>query len=273
MSVTIGRGGDADQSARRRSTRSRPARPSRWRSPSPTTPPTGQNVPDRRWRSPRSPGEKKVDNNKASLLGDLHPLRHGRRGRVAAPRRRVVSGSVDGLTSTEGIVALAARRCGAGGADPGDRVLPSSCARLRSGAAAGARGRGERRPGRARRPARAAASWPCATGSRRPPPASSTRMGAGGGPHRRLRGLPLARPLRRLRRDVRAPVELDRAAGLAPLGRGDVLDPAPRERARVRQAGRARATSELELSPEEQEAVDRSAGGPDGLARSTPERP
>ena len=50
-----------------------------------------------------------------------------------------------------------------------------------------------------------------------------------------------ARPLRRLQRDVRAPVDLDRAARRARLGHRAVLDPPPRPGAALRQAGRRRA--------------------------------
>ena len=49
--------------------------------------------------------------------------------------------------------------------------------------------------------------------------------------------LPRAGPLRRLRRDVRTPVDLDRAARRAALGPRAVLDPPPRPGAAVRQAG------------------------------------
>ena len=63
---------------------------------------------------------------------------------------------------------------------------------------------------------------------------------------RRRGRLPRAGPLRRLRRDVRPPVDLDRAAGLPSARDGAVLDPPPRSGAAVRQAalrgpGRARA--------------------------------
>ena len=56
------------------------------------------------------------------------------------------------------------------------------------------------------------------------------------GPARRRDRLPLARPLRRLRRDVRPPVDDDRAARRRSQWRRAVLDRAPRHRAPVLQA-------------------------------------
>ena len=62
------------------------------------------------------------------------------------------------------------------------------------------------------------------------------RLAVGRGADRRLHRLPLADPLRRLRRDVGAPVQLARAAGRPQVGRRHLVDPASRPGARVREA-------------------------------------
>ena len=66
------------------------------------------------------------------------------------------------------------------------------------------------------------------------------RMADGRGAARRRDHLPRARPLRRLRRAVRPPVGVARAARRAAQRRRAVLDRAPRHRAAVLQAGRRR---------------------------------
>ena len=63
------------------------------------------------------------------------------------------------------------------------------------------------------------------------------------------RRLPLAGSLRRLRRDVGPPVDLDRPARRHPLGRRAVLDPPPRPGAAVRQAGPRRAAASSSSRP------------------------
>ena len=70
-------------------------------------------------------------------------------------------------------------------------------------------------------------------------------------------------PLRRLRRDERPAVQLDGAARRDRHGRRAVLDPASRAGAAVRQ-GRARRRAEFELSPEEDEAIQRPPRGSAG---------
>ena len=62
------------------------------------------------------------------------------------------------------------------------------------------------------------------------------RMDHAEGAARRGRRAPRAGPLRRLRGDVGAPVDLDRAARRQPLRNRALLDPPPRHRAAVRQA-------------------------------------
>src|SRR5215210_7610028 len=66
-----------------------------------------------------------------------------------------------------------------------------------------------------------------------------TRGRAAGGrlrPDRRLDRVPVAHPLRRLRRDVGAPVELRCAARCAQVGRRHLVDPAPRPGPRLCEA-------------------------------------
>ena len=89
--------------------------------------------------------------------------------------------------------------------------------------------------------------------------------GGGVGPHRRVDRLPLADPLRRLRRDVGPPVELGRAARRPQVGRRDLVDPAPRPGARVREAADRRSAHARALA--------RGAGGGRHRARSAAFRP
>ena len=177
-------------------------------------------------------------------------------GRGGARRRRagaVSSPAVDELTSTTGIVALAAGALALVALADGD---------LAGGGAAPRAARPARRAGRCSGASDLVAH---AAGLEREfrvlheyvedaAARLHERMAAAEAAARRGGRLPRARALRRLRRDVGPPVDLDRAARRAPQRRRAVLDPPPRAGAAVREAGRG-GVGELELSPEEQEAV------------------
>ena len=160
---------------------------------------------------------------------------------------------MDALTSTEGIAALAA------GGVASSRSCSRSCWRSRCAGCAPPSGRCSARPSSAtwsstpRGSSRA--SWSCATGSRRPPPASTPRMAAA---EARIDGCVAYRSL--VRYDAYGemsgpPVQLHRTARRPPLRRRDVLDPAPRERPRLREADRGGGVGAGAV-PEEQQAVE-----------------
>ena len=165
---------------------------------------------------------------------------HAPRPHAPRPAGRLSLSRVHDLSSTAGIVAIAAgavavvtfaitvvlafrlrrvradQRAVLGGRQPGPR-------RPRRGAAGAVRGALAVRAGRGRPPRR---------------PHEGCRD-----PSRRGDRLPGARALRRLRRDVRPPVDLDRPARRHPFRGGAVLDSPSRPGAPVRQAGPERAAA------------------------------
>ena len=120
---------------------------------------------------------------------------------------------------------------------------------------------GAARPRRARRASCEATSRRCAPTSRTSPQRLDARLGGAEDAPRRRDRLPRAGPLRRLQRDVRPPVDVDRAARRRPLGRRAVVDPPPRPGARVRQAGARRARPSSSSRPRRPRRCARSALG------------
>ena len=132
------------------------------------------------------------------------------------PRCSSEAARMDELTSTTGIVAIAGWRASALVALIVAVVLAVALRRVRARPArAAGRGRHDDRPRRARR--RARAGVPRAARVRRGRGRAAARTdGRRRAAARRRDRLPRARALRRLRRDVRPPVDLDRAARRAP---------------------------------------------------------
>ena len=84
---------------------------------------------------------------------------------------------------------------------------------------------------------------------------------------RRRGGLPRTGPLRRLRRDVGAPVDVDRAARRDALRRRAVLDPPPRPGAAVRQAGARRGSPSSSSRPRRTRRSGSRSRAPTGPSR------
>ena len=250
VNVTVGDGSDADRPHGTRSTRSPPGETKTVRSRSTRQPPTGQNVPIKVEVKP-VPGEKKTDNNTQTYSRHLHAR--------SRPRPALRTWPVDDLTTTQGSSPSPPRAVGAGRAPLGDRARRSSCAACAPPSAPcsgeGGSATSSPTPASSRRP-----SYSCATGSRRPPRGLEERHGHGRGADRRLRRL----HARSIRYDaygeMSGPAVEHAWRCWTPHRTGVVVSSIlHRDQARVYVKQIHEGESELELSPEEQEAVDAAA--------------
>ena len=245
--VTAGR--QADHRRARRSTQTNAEQHGRRSTiPLGQTPPTGQPVTIKVAVAP-VPGEKNTDNNKQTYTGHLHAAESARPAAAAGPtsprgrpRARPPASSRWPLR----------RRSRARRASLVARAAAAACARDQR-AVLGERGaRGPRRPRRRRsqRDFRALHDYVEDVAPRLDGAAGRRR----GAPRRRDR-LPRPGPLRRLQRDVRPPVDLDRAARRPRARASSSRSIHHRDQARLYAKQVVDGHGELELSPEEDEAV------------------
>ncbi len=148
---------------------------------------------------------------------------------------------MDDLTSTQGIVALAAAGRRAGRPDLGRRAAPSSCAACAPRSARCSAPTAQQRPRRPRRRAAGGVRRSCATGSRRRPPGSTGASARPSGASTAASPTPSL-----IRYDAYGEMSGHQssthgAARLQPHRRRRLLDPPPRPGARVREAAARRA--------------------------------
>ena len=204
-----------------------------------------------RSRSRRCRGEQKTDNNTPELHGALHPMRRGAPASVRSaaafyPSRRGRAHDDDrassrwrrGASLWSRCLRLPCCACGCGGCGPPAR--PARRARRPDLVAHAAR---------LERDFRSLHAYVDDVAAR-----PRGAAGHGRGPPRRRDRLPRPRPLRRLQRDVRAPVDVDRAARRARL-RHRLSSIHHRDQARFTPSRCVEGRGKLELSPEEHEAI------------------